>query len=53
MVFDSYIQGSIKGPERQRRIGGGAIHLAAIKEATPLPRQMKKFWKSSSNKILL
>ena len=35
----------IKGPERDR-LGGGAIHLAAITGITPLPKQIKKFWKS-------
>ena len=42
IVFDSYIERSIKGPERDRS-GGGAIHLAAKIGITPLPKQIKKF----------
>ena len=50
IVFDSYIERSIKGPERDRS-GGGAIHLAAKIGITPLPKQIKKFWKPVGNKI--
>ena len=32
VIFDSYIQGSIKGPERLRRNEGGALHLAAVRD---------------------
>ena len=53
VVFDSYIQGSIKGPERHKRAAGGAIHLARVRENTPMPKQLDKFWKSAGNKILL
>ena len=53
VVFDSFIQGSIKGPERHKRAAGGAIHLARIQDNTPMPKQLDKFWKSAGNEILL
>ena len=54
VIFDSYVQGSIKGPERSRRTGrlSGIVYLADIKDETPVPQQMDKFWKSSGNKVL-
>jgi hypothetical protein len=52
VIFDSYIEGSLKGSERNRRTGQGAIRMASIRENTPLPHQMKKFWKCETNKVM-
>ena len=49
IVFDSYIPGSIKGAERERR-GSGVLELANIEETTRIPTQLDKFWGSSANK---
>ena len=53
LIFDSYIDESVKGSERERHCSGGYITLANIKEQTPLPQQMDKFWSSTHNKVLL
>ncbi len=52
IIFDSYIEGSLKGGERSIRLANakGVIHLAAIYENTKVPEQMEKFWVSESNK---
>ena len=55
MIFDSCVQGSIKGTKRSRRTGRGSriIHLAGIKDETPVPKQMETFWKSSGHKVII
>ena len=50
-VFDSYLSGSLKGPERERR-GLSALELAKIDGKTKIPTQINKFWASSNNKVL-
>ena len=50
VVFDSYISGSLKGAERERR-AGDTIELAKIDKNTKILTQMEKFWGSSSNKV--
>ena len=52
IVFDSYVEGSLKATERLRR-NTSSIELSQIDKITPLPRQMEKFWGSTSNKVLL
>ena len=53
IVFDSYIEGSLKGLERKSRTKSGAIHLARKNENTPVLEQMKQFWNSERNKIII
>ena len=50
IIFDSYVEHSIKGAERQRREMEGCIELAEIQTGTPIPVQIDKFWASSQNK---
>ena len=52
-VFDSYIDYSLKGSEREIRNSSGTIELAKIEGQTRLPQQMDKFWGSSKNKRML
>ena len=54
VVFDSYPGQSVKELERRRRSTNvAAIELASITEDTPIPKQLDKFWTSSSNKVKL
>jgi hypothetical protein len=54
VVFDSYLDSSVKGGERTRRASGkGAVDMAVITEDVPIPQQMDKFWPSSINKTAL
>lgn len=51
VIFDSYLESSVKGGERTRRAAGiGAIDMANKGPDVPIPRQMDKFWPSPSNK---
>ena len=52
IIFDSYIEGSLKGGERTHRLSKskGVIHLAKINVSTKVPEQMDKFWSSDTNK---
>lgn len=51
VVFDSYIECSVKECERMRRSQFTQIlELATINELTPIPVQMNKFWTSGTNK---
>ena len=52
-VFDSYFETSIKDSERRRRETTCPIQLNEIKEETPLPVQMERFWGASRNKVQL
>ncbi len=49
-VFDSYINGSLKGAERDRR-SSSVLELAKIDSKTKIPTQMEKFWASATNKV--
>ena len=54
IVFDSYIEYSVKGGERTRRaLGIEAIDMAVIGPDVPIPQQIDKFWPSPSNKTKL
>ena len=53
VVFDSYLEQSLKAMEREKRGKHGVIHLAKIEYDTPIPQQMSKFWASDKNKALL
>ena len=54
-IYDSYVECSLKGPERESRSGKakGVIHLASIDYNMPVPQQMEKFWNSERNKRML
>lgn len=54
IVFDSYVETSIKSAERFRRCHGKeALDLIEISEDFPIPQQLDKFWSSSANKTKL
>ena len=53
IVYDSYVEHSLKEGERIRRACEGTIDILQIKEDTPLPKQMSQFWALSSNKVKL
>ena len=50
VIYDSYIESSLKERERQRRVAFDIIEYLDIDLSTPLPVQMDKFWGSSRNK---
>ena len=52
-VFDSYLTGSVKDSERQRRAKTRPIEISSISNDTPLPVQMDTFWASGTNKVKL
>ena len=52
-IFDTYIEGSVKGSERSRRCGCSPIDLYVIATETQLPVTMDAFWASSANKSKL
>ena len=53
LVFDSYLEKSVKDSERLRREKISAIELEDISKETPLPREMDRFWPSKVNKTKL
>ena len=53
LVFDSYVEGSIKDSERNRRQDKAPIETNIIHYDTPLPVEMARFWSSSNNKLKL
>ena len=54
IVFDSYIENSIKSSERFRRAGGSeSIEMSEITSNIAIPKQIEKFWISPTNKIKL
>ena len=53
LVFDSFIEGSIKASERIRCQDKAPIEMNSIHYDTPLPIEMDKFWPSSNNKVKL
>ena len=54
IVFDSYLENSIKSSERLRRAGGcDSIVMTEINSDITIPKQMEKFWISPTNKINL
>ena len=53
LVFDSYIEMTIKDSERQKRSRTPAVELNKIERTTPLPIQMETFWSSNKNKARL
>jgi protein tyrosine phosphatase len=50
LVFDSYVRGSMKYSERNRRQDKAPIEINYINSDTPLPVEMDRFWSSSNNK---
>ena len=53
LVFDSYVESSIKDSERSRRQNKAPIEMNYISCDTPLPVEMDRFWSSSNNKVKL
>ena len=53
LVFDSYLEQSLKAMEREKHGKHGVIHLAKIEYNAPIPQKMSKFWASDKNKALL
>ena len=53
LVFDSYLDKTIKDSERKRRARTSAVELNKVERETPLPVQIEKFWPSSKNKANL
>ena len=53
LVFDSYVEGSIKDSERIHRQDKAPIEMNSIHYDTPLPIEMDRFWPSSNNKLKL
>ncbi|XP_069092632.1 protein FAM200A-like [Pleurodeles waltl] len=53
-AFDSYLERSVKECERIRGMStSGTIDLTFIKNSTPVPVQLEKFWSSAANKMNL
>lgn len=53
-VFDMYSDSpSVKDSERMRRSEAVPIEHSCVEPGTPIPKQMKTFWSSSRNKLLL
>lgn len=52
-VFDSYIEGSVKDSERQRRTLRPPIEYSNLNPETKLPKEMNSVWASSGNKARL
>jgi len=50
VIFDSYLESSVKDGERLRRSDDTPIQLAALNEKTPISVSLAKFWASSLNK---
>ena len=51
LIFDSYIELSVKAGERIRQSSGvSSIDLAEIYSTVPIPKQINKFWTSGQNK---
>ncbi len=50
MVFDTYIEGSVKGSERARRNTTPAVEISTIQTDTLFPVNLDSFWGANSNK---
>lgn len=50
LVFDSYVESSLKDSERLRREKKPAIELHDVSRTTPLPQEIDRFWPSRVNK---
>ena len=50
LVFDTYINGSVKDSDRVHRAKAKPIDLTSIDRDTPLPIVMDTFWSSNGNK---
>ena len=54
VIFDSYLETSVKEGERIRHTAGtGAVDVALIGPEVPIPQKVVKFWASPSNKTKL
>ena len=49
-VYDSYIQGSLKECERERRTTERAVEVINLAPETSIPVEMQRFWGSSKNR---
>jgi len=52
-IFDSYIEGSLKDSERQRRTQKNPVLYSNIALESKLPTDMGSFWPSAANKVKL
>ena len=50
IVFDSYLELSLKECERNRRTNVHPIDIIGMTPATLIPQQLDKFWASTTNK---
>lgn len=53
LVFDLYLERSMKDSERQKREEKSPIDLLEIDRKTPLPVEMDRFWPLRRNKAKL
>ena len=53
LVFDSYLEKSVKDSERKRRSTVSPTELNIINKDTPLPVETNRFWASGNNKLKL
>ena len=53
IIFDLYIEQSIKEHERERRSKADGINTAINRRDQPLPVDMNRFWSSTTNKVRL
>ena len=53
IIFDLYIEQSIKEHERERRSKMDGINAAINRRDQPLPVDMNRFWSSTTNKVRL
>jgi len=44
MVYDSYLEGSIKESERKRRSPVDAVEVVNMKLSSPIPVELERFW---------
>ena len=50
IIYDSYIESSLKACERDRRSEKDTLEIMNIKLQSPIPVQVERFWSSDQNK---
>ena len=50
LVFDTYVEGSVKDSERLRRNSMTTVDIGIIEDETLFPLEIDSFWGSTSNK---
>ena len=50
IVYDSYLEGSIKESERRHRSPVDAVEVVNMKLSSPIPVELERFWASAKNK---